>query len=123
MVQKQVNRPGTKRVTHKIELTLGESLFLLRKRNSWNQARAAKRCGISIDQYKMLEHDNLKKIPQRAHVSYSELLPHELCLIYRRRAGLKQEFVAEQISVSRYWFGRIESGKADCSKLLAYWLG
>jgi DNA-binding transcriptional regulator YiaG len=49
------------------------------------------------------------------------LTANEECYLLRKRSGLTQEQVAEQIGVTRYWLNQIELGKAASDKLEAFW--
>ena len=98
-------------------LTDGEQLFLRRRREGWNQAQAAAHMQVTIDQYRLKEHDELK--------IDSPLWPEptgaEKCVIYRRRAGMTQKDVAAAIGRSRLWVNRMERGLEDATPLVCFW--
>ena len=49
------------------------------------------------------------------------LKPHEWCVVFRRRAKLTQEQVAEQVEYCRFTVRKMELGLANCRSLVEYW--
>ena len=101
-------------------LTAGETLLLARRRSGESQEKCADGYGLTRNSYGKFErdeetHTNIK-IPE-----LNELTDAEKCLILRRRSGLTQDECAEKIGITRFWFNRMEVGKADASSLVAYW--
>lgn len=100
-------------------LTAGERLLIRRKRENWSQAQAAAFYGVTFSTYARWERDERGDPPQ---LNIGVLLkPHERCLLHRRRAGLEQAPVAQELGVSRFWLNKMERGKIPCELLLAYW--
>lgn len=100
------------------DLTKGEKLFLTRMRKKKSQRRMAQYLGVPRFRYQRWEND--KETPPMTTLIGS-LRPYERCMIYRRRTGVKQTVIAEDMKLSRYWVHRMERGEVDCTPLLSYW--
>jgi len=48
-------------------------------------------------------------------------LKHELCYLKRRRMGLTQKEVGEELGYTKYWVRLMEQGRVDSSALERYW--
>lgn len=120
-MEKTANRSRTKKSSNKnMNLTSHETLLIWRKRLGWNQTQAAKECRCSIFQYKLAEYG--KPIEGFTYpLKTLHLEPHEKCLIYRKRAKLKQSEVADKLGICRNWMRQQESGKIDAARLLSWW--
>ena len=103
-----------------LKLTQGEKLLLWRRRKNWNQNKAARFFKISVFSYKLAEYSKLKNFNYAA-LEIDLLLPHERCLIYRKRSGKKQKQIAQELNIGNYWMRLQETGKTPCNKLLEYW--
>ena len=104
------------------ELSPGEKLFIWRRRKNLNQDKAAKIFKVSVFEYKLAEYDK-RQLAKLGYAEISVLQPHERCVLYRRRSGMKQEEIAGKLGISRNWLRQLESGKEDPAKLLAFWEG
>lgn len=120
----------TKVSTKNLILTLGELFLLERRSKGFTQRQMAMKLSLTEHFYKLLEYDiqdtEIRKISFLKALQYidtsRELLPYEKCLIYRRRAGISQEELAEKIKISRYWLNQMEIGKIPLSeKLKNHW--
>ena len=93
-----------------------EALYLWRRRIWFTQRQLAKREGYSVDEYIRRE---LNIVPLEPHLKQLcgadtyKPTPEECCTIWRRRLGLSQEAIAEQVGCSRYWVGQMELGNVD----------
>jgi hypothetical protein len=120
-MEKTTQRRRIKRASDKtLKLAPHEVLLIWRKRMGWNQAQAAKECRCSLFQFKLAEYgkpiEGFKYPLKVLHLS-----PFEKCLIYRKRAKLKQSEVAKKLGIGREWLRQQESGRIPCHKLLAWW--
>ena len=98
-------------------LTNAETLLLQRRRLNEGQMAAAKRHGVTHSMYGKWE----RGVVDSPRVKISGLKDHERCLLYRRRSGMRQEDVADDLRCCRYWLNMIERGEAPCDNLLWYW--
>lgn len=105
----------------KIQLTLGEALLIYRRRNKESQVAAARRIGLTRNDYGDLERDADGKSDKVSFPPIGELTLKEKCLILRRRSGLTQRDCAQKIGVSRFWYGLMETGKVPNSQLNDFW--
>lgn len=101
-------------------LTAGETWLIWRRRKGWTQKETADILGYDHESYGEMEryalvHENVPNI--------SELQDHEKCLIYRRRLKLTIQECADKFGISRYWFNRMELGKANSQTLVECWAG
>jgi predicted XRE-type DNA-binding protein len=117
----KINRSRASRISDKqLKLFPHETLLIWRKRHELNQSQAAKEFRCSLFQFKLAEYGK----PMEGFFYPREILklaPHEKCLIYRKRAKLKQSEVAKKLGICRDWLRQQESGKIPCDKLLAHW--
>lgn len=118
---KKIKQSGTEKASPRIELLLGEKMFLLRKRLGLNQNRMAERIKVSSHNYKLIEYDILTPEDLEKETTVDAIEPHELCMILRRRFGIKQAEVAKKMKLCRNWFRQMETGKINCHRLLAFW--
>lgn len=99
------------------KLTAGERLLVQRLRLGETQTQAARRHGCKRTKYSLMELDRTGG----PSVKIGAVKPHELCVIYRRRANRTQRRVAWDLGYSRYWVHRMEKGLEKCDDLLWYW--
>lgn len=114
------------------KLSVGEQLYLSRRRIGETHVQAAKRWGVCPEVYLNWEIDrpgrlrpDIDKLPQLTPN------PAESCVLARRRWNNKfglirkhridQGKLAAILGVSRLWICRMECGREDCSRLLDYW--
>lgn len=117
----KVNRSRIKRSPNKIiKLSQGESLLIWRRREGWNQGKAAKYYNVSLFSYKLAEYSQSPNFKYKK-VSLGELSAPEKCLIYRKRSKKTQKQVAKELGICRYWLRLQEQGVQPCNKLLAHW--
>lgn len=105
-------------------LSVGETLFILRRRSCLSQSEFAKTVGMTRHTYGKIERDcvDTQKLPvDFHHLTLDNLSPHERCTILRKRENLTQEEVASALSLSRFWVNQMELGNVDSSALLSYW--
>ncbi len=114
-------RPRTTGITNEeLKLTPGEELLIWRKRQDWNQIKAAKHYKVSVFTYKLAEYDKTDKF-EYAPIHIYPLEPHEKCLIYRKRSGIKQKDLTLQVGCGVYWLRLQEKGKVSADRLLNWW--
>lgn len=101
-------------------LPVHERLFIERRRTGQSQARAARRYGVSLYQYRQWENAE-EPPPAGAGDSVGELEPHEWCLLERLRSGLPSTKVARAAGCSRWWLTQMERGLKPADRLLAAW--
>jgi DNA-binding XRE family transcriptional regulator len=100
------------------ELTAGERLMLARRRRGENQTAAARRLGVPYSRYSLWERDELDGAP---HEEVITIEPHEACLLHRRRAGVTQGYLAQELGCCRWWLNQMERGLVDNKSLVEYW--
>jgi len=103
------------------ELSPGERLVVWRHRKGWSQEAAAQCCHVSTSTYRRYEHDHYQD-RSTPYVTLQTLTETEQCLVLRRRAGLTQAQVAEQIGRSRWFVNMVENGQL-ASGLVARYFG
>lgn len=99
-------------------LTPGETLLVLRRRMQFNQHEAAAAFGVSHARYSLWERDLAEPT---ARLDFDLLMPHERCMLYRRRAGYTQARVAQELGRCRWWVNQMEQGYVPCDELIDYW--
>lgn len=104
----------------KLKPSLGELLFLWRRRKNLTQREAARRLKVSVDTYREWEADQRDGQPKKL---LKDLTTAETCVLRRRRSGLTQKEVAAELGLTRVWVNRMEKGLADPEALKAYWRG
>lgn len=102
------------------ELTLPEAISLYRRRLSISQSEMAACFSIHRETYRRFEAGDAIQT-EIVRPSLGELTQSEICYIYRRRKGLTQEEVSEQMGVTRYWIVMMEQGKASAGSLVKFW--
>lgn len=112
-----------RRVTNNFDerLSPGEALLLWRRRQGWNQAKAAKHFKVSLFTLKLAEYDRMPYFKYDLEQQSIKLNPNERCLIYRKRAKKTQVQVAKEIGCGREWLRLQEKGRVPCDSLLKYW--
>lgn len=99
------------------DLTRGERLLIVRRREGSTAADCAAGCGVSLYRYKRWERDQ----EDGPACAVGRLAAHEGALVLRRRAGLSVAELAAAVGVSAYWLSLMERGQAPASRLEAYW--
>lgn len=100
------------------DLTASEKLIIERRRNSKEtQAKAAKRHGVTVNEYRAWERDG----DDAPRVKLGKLAEHEACYILRRRGGWTIEEVANDMGICRWWLCQMEHGEAPVARLTEYW--
>ena len=102
-------------------LTVGEALLIARRRSGESQETVARRLGMTRNVYGRVERDDEDVTSGIQLPELGELTQEEICLLLRRRAGLTQEECADKISVTRFWFNQMETGKVSSSELVKFW--
>lgn len=102
-------------------LTIGESMFIARRRLGKSQSQMGKKHGMSRYVYGKIERDQVKGNIATQIIQYDDLKLYEKCTITRRRAEMTQDQLAEELKVSRFWINQMETGQADCQSLCNYW--
>ena len=103
----------------KVTPTKGESLLIWRRRSGFDQIEAAREMSVNADLYREWEND--KRTHDQPRKSLGVLKDHEVCLLLRRRNGMKQKQLAEELGVTRLWVIRMEAGEVPCDRLTRYW--
>lgn len=118
------------------DLKISEKLYLLRKRRGEDQTNASKRYGLSYLEYSMWENGGYDYATQEITdklfgkfevdigktLSVYNITDKERCVIYRRRAKITQQKIANDLGLSRSWVNAMEVGYAkSVKKLLDYW--
>jgi len=101
-------------------ITQAEKLMLWRRRLGLTQDQAGRRFGVSGWVYGEMER-GAQPAPVYAWRGPFLLKDHEKCVIYRLRAGVTQQAVAAELDCSRIWVNQMESGQANCDKLIEFW--
>jgi DNA-binding XRE family transcriptional regulator len=106
-------------------LTAAERLLVDRRRRDETQAEAALRYKVSQSRYSRWERgldDPIETLgPGPVLPRVSPLKPHEKCLLYRRRVGVTQAKVAEDLNRCKMWVRQMERGEVDSTELVQYW--
>lgn len=102
------------------KLTNGERLRTARRRARQTQEKYANIRGVSLRAYKLAESD-AKDAPSVRAPAIGELLPHEACMILRKRKGLTLADLAGKLGVTPWWLCLMEQGKAPVATLLKFW--
>lgn len=100
-------------------LTKGERLLLKRRRDEKSQRETADDHGVSLYLYRRWETDG-DKIGSPS-IEIGMLALHEICFIRRKHSGFALGDLAEKLGVSRWWLCKMEYGRANCDRLVAYW--
>ncbi len=100
-------------------LTIGERMLIVRKRRGLSQKQAAEQVNVSRATWSKWERDLVE--PPFGTMMGLAPSPHELTMIQRRRKGMTQKDIAEEVGCSRYWVSQMETGQADSKVLEGYW--
>lgn len=100
------------------EMTKGERLGILRRRERLSQAQYARVFGVSRDTYYKWENDVNSTAPS---VDLTDITLPEACGVLRRRAGITQKELASILGVSRVTINRMERGEISAVALATYW--
>jgi len=101
-----------------IDLTNSERLYLQRRRDGDSQPEAAIEWGCSEWTYRMYE---IGVLDIGVKINIGEAKPNELCIIMRRRLGIKRKDLAKKVGVSGWWLTQMEQGIVPFEKLVEYW--
>lgn len=99
------------------DLTRAEALLILRRRRGENQIEAAARHRVPVSRYREWEAN--RGGPPATRLGGLSL--REVVYLARRRAGMTQREVAEQIGCSKLWVVQMENGPAPVDRLRDYW--
>lgn len=105
------------------DLTPGERLLILRRREKKGQREFAEEYGITLYCYRQLELDQECRYAP-PDVMLHDVHPYEVCFIRRTRAGITLTEFARTLGVSRWWLCEMEYGNANFAafdRLVAYW--
>lgn len=102
------------------KLTLGETLFIWRRRKNWTQLQAAKYYNVSYFRYSLAEYDKVPNFPMKKTI-IGQLQDNERCVLYRRRMGKTQSEIASKVGIGKLWLRLQELGQVPCGKLLNWW--
>ena len=107
------------------DLTNGEQLFVFRRRRGVTQAQAAKILDVSTNQYRDWETDvdhASRSTVRDLKTDGSSLVECEIATTMRRRKGIKQPVLADELGISTNWLCRMEKGDVNMNDdLLNYW--
>ncbi|QDP61575.1 MAG: hypothetical protein Tp138OMZ00d2C19078261_36 [Prokaryotic dsDNA virus sp.] len=102
-------------------LSNSEKLLIARRRSNFTQEAMAAIYGVSRNVYGEMERGQ-REVKDYREGNVEPLKDHEKLLIARRRAELKQEDIAEEIGVTRYWLNRMELGHVPlCKEFVMFW--
>jgi len=99
------------------ELTPGERLLIVRRREGTTKADCASGCGVTLYRYNRWESDD--EVGPTAKTG--RLAFHEQSMLLRRRAGVSVADFAKLVGVSPWWLRQMEIGEAPDDRLRAYW--
>ena len=104
-------------------LSLGETLRILRRRAGLTQAQEAEARSLPLTAYKDIEDDEPTpwQITGVRKLKLSQLSDAEKCFIYRRRADMTLDDLARQSGFSKFTLCKMEKGSAPIASLLAWW--
>jgi DNA-binding XRE family transcriptional regulator len=105
-------------------LTIGENLVIWRRRQELTQEQAAEKFGLKRNSYGVLERiDKTESDTAYPKVEKpTSLCKVEICFLLRRRSKKTIPICAEEAGVTRYWFNKMELGKAPSETLVNYWI-
>lgn len=110
---------------HAKDLSVGERLFLIRKRSGETMAAASDAFDVSLNLYRKWERDEAVPDPEhgvtKAFLSLGRLTKEERYLVQRRRSGLTMREIASHLGCCPWWVRRMELGEADDGPLAEYW--
>lgn len=103
-------------------LTPGERLELVRRREHYSQADAAKLYGVTLNRYREWEAGRSRReIP---HLRVEWLGLNEWCWLQRQRAGMRLQDLADESGLHVAWLHKVEMhGHTNdaLAQLVAYW--
>ena len=106
------------------ELTCAERCFILRRRLGLNLREAAKYFNVSptyrYQRYELAIPGAIIGVDINKLLAITPL-PRELCIIARRRTGLSQAQVGEELGFTKLWIGRMENGVGNPDPLVKWW--
>lgn len=95
------------------ELTSGERLLIVRRREGCSKAEAASGCGVSLYRYTRFEADKERGPTARTgRLSFAES-----ALLERLRAGISAAAQARAVGCSRWWLTQMETGQVPDTRL------
>lgn len=101
-------------------MTVGERLFVDRRRKKMTQADYAATLGMKPRRYQQVESGAIEDKEVTAP-KVSKLTPTEECILLRRRHGMTQKDLAEKMQISRYWLILMEREEKPNQALLDHW--
>jgi DNA-binding XRE family transcriptional regulator len=109
-----------------MRLSNSELIFVYRRRRGYTQAEAADKwlMGLPVADYRSLENGEEKPSRSlvRAMKAGGSLTENEIATIKRRREGMTQPELAEELGISVNWLCRMEKGSAPMNEdLREYW--
>lgn len=106
-------------MSDKLELTAGERLLLWRLRSGFSQRRAANYLKVTYQQYSAWETGkDTTKVPKQA---LGKITAPEKCIIYRKRAGVTQRKIADDLGCCVFTVRKMEQGVRPVDDLVEYW--
>jgi transcriptional regulator with XRE-family HTH domain len=102
-----------------LELSQGERSLIYRRRMGFSQKQMAAISGVKRRKYSEMEIQGNNSLAIVAAVD--PLTKAEECLIMRRRSGCTQQYCADSMGITRYWYNLMENGKAPSTKLEVFW--
>lgn len=104
------------------QLTFQESLFIKRRRAGLTQKQMAAYLGVTYARYRCWVRNEIKDNEILPAINLGpKLKPMEICVIKRRRKGLKQKEVAKELGVKTPLVSMMEKEKIDGQRLLWFW--
>jgi transcriptional regulator with XRE-family HTH domain len=93
--------------------------MLHRRRLGLSKVAFADQMGVGVKRYRRWENGDEVfggELPQ-----LGDLKIHERLYLYRYRAGISREKIAERVGVSPWWITAMESGRAPGERLRLWW--
>ena len=105
------------------DLSIGERVYLSRRRHSLTQRDVAGILGITRRQMQELESNRFKGSMTYldTFARIAAIHDHERCVIARRRSGKSMSEMEAGTGMSRQWIYEMETGREHCGALLNYW--
>lgn len=104
------------------QLTFQESLFIKRRRAGLTQKQMSAYLGVTYARYRCWVRNEIKDKEILPAINLGpKLKPMEICVIKRRRKGLKQKEVAKELGVKTPLVSMMEKEKIDGQRLLWFW--
>ena len=114
-------KKDTKGKLPKVYPSRGETRYFARRREGMTQQEVAEANQMPVKAYRLLEKD--KGGTPREERLAGGLRRNERLTLFRKRANLSQQAVADALGVTKVWVGRMEAGDVDNTPLENYWVG